>query len=149
MRLIFSIVLMVPLVASAELYKCTGPDGKVNFTDRPCGPSEASKALQVDEVSKARQAEEKKRKDLRAWTNNYQRERADKYKQRSYSAGLRVGMSQDEVTSHPVWGYPDDSNTTSTQYGVREQWIYETDLENEYERTYIYFENGVLTAIQD
>ena len=105
--------------------------------------------MKVDEVSKARQAEEKKRKDLRAWTNNYQRERADKYKQRSYSAGLRVGMSQDEVTSHPVWGYPDDSNTTSTQYGVREQWIYETDLENEFERTYIYFENGVLTAIQD
>lgn len=40
-----------------------------------------------------------------------------------------------------AWGEPKDVNTTTTRYGKREQWVY-------YD-SYLYFENGKLTSIQN
>lgn len=38
-------------------------------------------------------------------------------------------------------GNPDDINRTIYSWAVKEQWVYEN--------YYLYFENGILTAIQD
>ncbi len=54
----------------------------------------------------------------------------------------RIGMTRQQVVNDTRWGRPDDINRTTTARGVREQWVYGS-------RRYLYFENGVLTAIQD
>ncbi len=41
-----------------------------------------------------------------------------------------------------AWGEPEDINRTTTRYGTSEQWVYGLGC-------YVYFENGVVTAIQD
>ncbi|MCC7041085.1 MAG: hypothetical protein IT516_12325 [Burkholderiales bacterium] len=55
--------------------------------------------------------------------------------------GVRIGMTQDEVLASS-WGKPHHVNTTTTSYGVREQWVYDSG-------NYLYFRNGILTTIQN
>jgi hypothetical protein len=50
-------------------------------------------------------------------------------------------MTQAEVLASS-WGKPDDINRTITAYGTREQWVYGY-------RSYLYFDDGILTAIQN
>lgn len=40
------------------------------------------------------------------------------------------------------WGAPKKINTTTTQYGVHEQWVYGGG-------NYLYFDDGILTSIQN
>ena len=56
--------------------------------------------------------------------------------------GVRIGDSTDHVTKNTSWGRPDSVNRTTTSAGTREQWVYGS-------RNYLYFTNGVLTAIQN
>jgi hypothetical protein len=55
--------------------------------------------------------------------------------------GVRIGMTAVEVLASS-WGRPSDINRTTTRYGTREQWVYGS-------RNYLYFEDGILTAIQN
>jgi hypothetical protein len=73
-------------------------------------------------------------------------EQADKSEQeaekrRKKSEGVSVGMSKDDVLTSS-WGKPQQINTTTTSRGNREQWVYGG-------RNYLYFENGILVAIQN
>lgn len=52
-----------------------------------------------------------------------------------------IGMTAAEVKKSS-WGYPEKINTTETEYGTREQWVYS-------DNRYIYLEDGIVTAIQD
>lgn len=52
---------------------------------------------------------------------------------------LEIGMTKQMCRDS--WGEPQEINRTTTQYGSHEQWVYYT--------TYIYFDNGKITAIQD
>lgn len=52
-----------------------------------------------------------------------------------------IGQSTSDVIANS-WGYPDRINKTTNAYGVREQWVYGNGR-------YLYFENGVLTTIQE
>ena len=52
-----------------------------------------------------------------------------------------IGMTKTEV-ENSTWGKPKDINKTTTKYGTREQWVYSGNR-------YIYFENGVVTSIQE
>jgi hypothetical protein len=52
-----------------------------------------------------------------------------------------IGMTKDEVLDSK-WGRPDDINKTITEYGTSEQWVYD-------DKGYIYFDDGVVTAIQE
>ncbi len=54
--------------------------------------------------------------------------------------GVRIGMSGQDVLDSS-WGRPEKVNRTTTQRGVREQWVYHGN--------YLYFEDGVLTTIQN
>lgn len=52
-----------------------------------------------------------------------------------------IGMNKSEV-ENSTWGEPEDINRTITAYGTREQWCYSN-------YRYIYFEDGIVTSIQD
>jgi hypothetical protein len=54
----------------------------------------------------------------------------------------RIGMSQRDILSNTSWGQPNGVHRTTTQSGVHEQWVY-------YGSRYLYFENGILTTIQE
>lgn len=56
-------------------------------------------------------------------------------------SNLQIGMTAEEVRGSK-WGLPNKINKTTTEYGISEQWVY-----SDYK--YLYFENGVLTTIQD
>lgn len=51
-----------------------------------------------------------------------------------------IGMSEDEVLAS-TWGAPKKKNTTTTENGTHEQWVYEDG--------YIYFDDGIVTTIQE
>ena len=55
--------------------------------------------------------------------------------------GVHLGMSRDDVLASS-WGKPERVNRTTIASGTREQWAYGS-------RSYLYFENGVLTAVQN
>ena len=57
------------------------------------------------------------------------------------SQGVRIGMIQQEVLNSS-WGKPKSVNKTTTPYGVHEQWVYGGN-------NYLYFEDGILTTIQN
>ena len=52
---------------------------------------------------------------------------------------LTIGMTKQMCKD--CWGEPDSINRTSTRYNNYEQWVYST--------TYVYFENGKISIIQD
>jgi hypothetical protein len=51
-----------------------------------------------------------------------------------------VGMTTAEAESS--WGKPEHINRTTTAHTQREQWVYKNN-------SFLYFENGVLTTIQN
>jgi hypothetical protein len=56
--------------------------------------------------------------------------------------GVKLGMTAKQVRTKSSWGEPYQINRTTNRYGVREQWVYGS-------RNYLYFENGILTSIQN
>lgn len=58
---------------------------------------------------------------------------------------LRIGWTDEMVRIS--WGAPDRINTTTSRYGVHEQWVYKNS--DDYPDSYLYFEDGILTTIQD
>ena len=52
----------------------------------------------------------------------------------------RIGMTKAQVLDS-TWGEPDYKNITEHSYGVHEQWVYEGE-------GYIYFDDGIVSAIQ-
>lgn len=64
---------------------------------------------------------------------------ADRAERRS--KGVRLGMTAEEVLMSK-WGRPEHINRTTSLGGTREQWVYGG-------RNYLYFENGILTSIQN
>lgn len=56
----------------------------------------------------------------------------------------QIGMTTDEI-KNSTWGEPSAINKTTTQYSVSEQWVYKYGIEYRY----IYFEDGIVTAIQE
>ena len=101
-----------------------------------------------EEVYAKRAEEERQREEARLQREKEQQERkAALYrKYGKYNADLilqgrvRIGMSREMCRE--AWGVPDDINSSSGSWGVHEQWVYGTG-------SYLYFENGVLDAIQN
>lgn len=63
----------------------------------------------------------------------------------SFSKGVRIGMTEEQVLVSS-WGKPTYLNKTTNQYGTYEQWVYRY---GDYNSDYLYFENGILTSIQN
>lgn len=53
---------------------------------------------------------------------------------------VRIGMTREMCRA--AWGSPDDINRSSGSWGVHEQWVYGLG-------SYLYFENGILSSIQN
>jgi len=62
-------------------------------------------------------------------------------KRQKKSEGVSIGMTKQDVLDS-VWGRPRSINKTHTVYGIHEQWCYDGN-------NYLYFENGILTSIQN
>ncbi|WP_151839201.1 DUF4124 domain-containing protein [Acinetobacter ursingii] len=119
---------LISVPAIAQIYQCKTSTGQV-FQDKPCA---GSKEL-ANKVRKA-QSEEQSRKAA------YERQQAE------YDSRLepRIGMTSNQA-ERSKWGYPDTVNKTTTARGAHEQWVYR----GAYKSKYLYFENGLLTSIQD
>lgn len=168
MRSLLVGLLIFPAFASAQIYKCTGPDGKVNLTDRPCAGTDAEETitlppppetglqrrlrLEAEQRAAERKQHEDLLNDLRNTTDllkaEAERQRAI-YSRRIAQEGLRIGMGFQEVYDHPAWGVPVRINNTTTAKGIRSQWVYRVSVSNEFEVIYLYFVQGVLTTIQN
>lgn len=59
----------------------------------------------------------------------------------TYIKEPKIGMTKEEVRNS-TWGSPNKINKTTTSYGTREQWVYSSNR-------YLYFDNGILSAIQE
>lgn len=93
----------------------------------------------VDPQMAAPYAGELKRLEERALAEvkkEQQRIAAEKRKQ-----GVSIGMTKEDVLASN-WGKPERINTTTTARGAREQWVYGG-------RNYLYFDNDILTAVQN
>lgn len=55
---------------------------------------------------------------------------------------IAIGMTKQEVVQLKDWGRPKSIHKTTTASGINEQWVYGISR-------YLYFENGVLTTIQE
>ena len=55
--------------------------------------------------------------------------------------GVRIGMTKEQV-KNSNWGRPNSINRSTGSFGTHEQWIYGGG-------NYLYFDNGVLTSIQN
>lgn len=67
-------------------------------------------------------------------------ELAKKKQEQLENQKVKIGMTKEEVLSR--WGKPQDVNRTITEYSTMEQWVYPN-------YNYLYFENGILTTIQN
>lgn len=63
-------------------------------------------------------------------------------KARKAKEGVTIGMSSSDVLASS-WGQPSHVNRTTTASGTSEQWVYSDNS------AYLYFTNGVLTAVQN
>lgn len=90
--------------------------------------SDAAKTLNLattaDQKAKAQAAAAERKKELAQWRRE----------------GVSIGMTAERVLLSS-WGKPNDINRTTTSRGIREQWVYDGG--------YLYFQDGVLTSIQN
>lgn len=61
----------------------------------------------------------------------------------------RVRLGWTKEMCRESWGSPHDINTITGSWGVHEQWVYEYSFSDSYSMYCLYFENGILTTIQD
>lgn len=94
------------------------------------GLRDVAEKEQMDAEREAREAEH-----LRAMVTKYGRTNGTLIAQGKVRVGFTKQMCKD------AWGEPRKVNTTTSRYGKREQWVY-------YD-SYLYFENGKLTSIQN
>jgi hypothetical protein len=86
--------------------------------------------LEADERKRQQELEASERRLATAVARDHKRK-----------GGVRLGMTMKQVRASN-WGQPDSVNRTTGAFGVHEQWVYE-------EGNYLYFEDGVLTTIQN
>lgn len=66
----------------------------------------------------------------------------EKTRQAILEGSVFVGMTKEQVRAS--WGEAYEVNRTLTQYGVHEQWVYGI-----YKYSFLYFDDGILTSIQN
>ena len=78
---------------------------------------------------------------LNALMKAEEQKRAQEIAKQKKSEGVRLGMTPADVEASR-WGKPQRINNTTNKWGVKQQWVYGNG-------NYLYFENGVLTSIQN
>lgn len=94
-------------------------------------------------------AEEVKANANHVWLMNFYAEKNKTNEELRAKPAPKLGMSTGQVITYTNWGAPNSVNKTSTANGELEQWVYEEDIHRiGIQNGYLYFTNGVLTAIQ-
>lgn len=127
MKTIIAIVaVLIATQAHAELFKCPGKDGRVNYSDTPCQGERGAKLNIKSDVPTL----------------------SDQLRAQTELAVIRrqvfIGMSRADVIRS--WGMPSKINTTMNSDVLSEQFVYRRDGINS---RYVYIRNGVVTTIQD
>ncbi len=60
----------------------------------------------------------------------------------------QIAIGKSKLLLLASWGYPTDTNRTTTAKGVFVQWIYQKPTVN-YEAAYVYTRDGIITSMQD
>lgn len=102
----------------------------------------------AEEVYARRAEEERQREEARLQREKEEREhKAALYRKYGRQTAdlilagkVRIGMTREMCRE--AWGSPDDINRSSGSWGVHEQWVYGLG-------SYLYFENGILSSIQN
>lgn len=102
----------------------------------------------AEEVYAQRAEEERQREEARIQREKEEREhKASLYRKYGKQTAdlilagkVRIGMTREMCRE--AWGSPDDINRSSGSWGVHEQWVYGLG-------SYLYFENGILSSIQN
>lgn len=128
-KLIIIVFLSLPTFANAGVYQCK-VSGSLVFQDKPCaGSNEQTKQIR------------EKQNVYKNTQEKIEREKAERAARKEPKLGMTAAQAEKST-----WGYPDKTNRTTGVYGVKEQWVY-------YVRPglskYLYFDNGILTTIQD
>jgi hypothetical protein len=155
-----TIAIMLALAAAtaqAQIYKCTGPDGTPTFSGTPCAKN--AKEIEVRPASGEswtvinKKREARRRREAASYIYEYEarheawkareKEREERRKTLcpDYPIEARIGMTTEEVRVCLFSGDPTRINSTESIQGVTEQWHMVSG-------DYIYFTNGVVTAIQ-
>jgi len=92
----------------------------------------------VDPKTAARYAAELQQLEARALRETKQEQQ--KFAAAKRKEGASIGMTKEDVLASS-WGRPEKINTTTTIRGSREQWVYGGG--------YLYFDENILTAIQN
>jgi len=124
---------LVVLILWAIGYAISGSPDKsgTNQTASSTSPSE-SRSTQPD-IPLTQKGQKVKEKHT-LWSNDDCNTIAEKK--------IHIGMTEDQV--RVAWGKPYRINTTTGSYGEHAQWVMHDSIHSDY----LYFDNGVLTSIQ-
>jgi len=158
---VISTAALIAFAASAEarVYTCDSNGRKV-YQSTPCEagdkpinlyvpaatathhtppPTSQSEYLeQMREKERARQEIINERADKARASREEREAIADAIRKRE----VMIGMNEQQVIQS--WGKPDDINRSVYKWGVEEQWVYRR---GDYDAQYVYFENGIVDAI--
>lgn len=93
----------------------------------------------IEAEEQARKEAEQREREKREAEEQARKEAEEKARKKSQ--GVYIGMTQQDVLDSS-WGKPKDINKTIGAWGVHEQWVYGNG-------NYLYFEDGILTSIQN
>ena len=102
---------------------------------------EAEKSKREKEITAEKAKREKEIKQRNAEIDRQNAEVQKRIAAQMKKPDVQIGMTRQQVVKNTRWGAPMKINTTITQYGTTEQWVY-------WGYQYLYFESGKLTVIQ-
>lgn len=155
-----SLLLAVAMPASAEVFKCQGAGGRIQFSDRPCGGLAEAESQRIEvqapnisssvapsEEALRRQAQDDRARDIRAVERDLERfdELAAQLPCKRFSStALRTLVIRNQVVvgmpksaAAKAWGAPTRVNGW--------QWAYHW---NKGGSSFFYIENGCVSAVQ-
>jgi hypothetical protein len=100
------------------------------------------RATALAEIEKAEADRKQARADRLAQLDAEQKAADEKAEALKKKPGARIGMTAKQVREATSWGGPESINRTVTAGHVHEQWVYATG-------SYLYFDDGRLTAVQN
>lgn len=127
-------------------YKTASGAGTVDIA--LCGPMThsfnthfAETDPETEQKNRELAAEKELKKQLKALRDKYKKYKWSKKAWNSIETGkVFIGMTKLQATL--AWGEPESVNRTIGSWGEHEQWVYTL-------KSYLYFENGILKAIQN
>jgi hypothetical protein len=121
-KLLINLIFLAATPAAADVYECVDSAGQKKYTNK-ASEAEGCVNLKIPAVVPTVATPQPLTKSQKA------------------KGGVAIGMTKEKVLASN-WGKPNSVNKTTTTAGIREQWVYPWG-------NYLYFENGVLTAIQN